>query len=434
MKNRLLLVCLSLSLCGPALAQPTIPKPNNDPYFDGLYVVQPPQPKGLVLRPGDRLAICGDSITEQKMYSRIMETYLTVALPELNIGTRQYGWSGEQASGLLHRMTNDVLRFDPTVATTCYGMNDHHYRPYEPAIGQVYASNMTDIVLAFEAAGCRVIVGSPGCMGLQNPPWNNIQGTPKERNINLCALRDIDIEIAQVEHVGFADVFWDMYLAQYFALQWYGANYTLAGKDSVHPGWAGHLVMAYAFLKGLDVPGDIGTFTVNLTSGKATVSKGHELISCRDGVLTIKSSRYPFCATGEADKADSIRSGMTLVPFNQDLNRLMLVVKGGKAPHYQITWGPTSRTYSVQQLSTGVNLAADFPANPFSGAFEAVDQAVARKQDFETRQIKNLFHGEAGKADMEKTVADSEQERAPLVAAIKEAFVPVTHTLTITPQ
>jgi lysophospholipase L1-like esterase len=363
-----------------------------------------------------------------------METYLTVALPELHISTRQYGWSGEQASGFLHRMTNDVLRFDPTVATTSYGMNDFHYRPYEPAIGEAYASNMTDIVLAFKAAGARVIAGAPNCMGVKNNSWNFVQGTPKERNISLCALRDIDIELAQAESVGFADNFWDMYLAQYFALQWYGTNYTLAGKDSVHPGWAGHLVMAYAFLKALDVPGDIGTFTVNMAANKATVSKGHQLVSYHDGVLTVTSSRYPFCATGDANDPDSIRSGMTLVPFNQDLNRLMLVVKGGKAANYQITWGPTSRTYSAQQLSVGINLAADFPENPFSDAFKAVDDAVARKQDFETTQIKNLFHGEPGKADMEKTVADSERDRAPLVAAIKDAFVPVTHTLTITPQ
>jgi hypothetical protein len=434
MKIRSLLAFLCLSLCWPLLADSTIPKPNNDPYFDGLYLLQGPQPKAPVLHSNDRLAICGDSITEQRMYSRIMETYLTVALPDLNISTRQYGWSGEQASGFLHRMTNDVLRFGPTVATTCYGMNDHHYKPYEPSIGQAYGSNMTDIVLGFQAAGTRVIAGSPGCMGMQNPPWNNIQGTPKERNINLCMLRDIDIEIAHVQHVGFADVFWDMYLTQYFAVQRYGADYTLAGKDSVHPGWAGHLVMAYAFLKALDVPGDIGTFTVDLAANKAAVSKGHELVSYHDGELTVKSSRYPFCATGPADKADSIRSGMTLVPFNDDLNRLMLVVKGGKAKSYQITWGATNRVYSAEQLAGGVNLATDFEVNPFSDAFKAVDEAVAKKQEFETRQIKQLFHGEAGKTDMEKTVKDSEQERAPLVAAIQAAFVPVTHTLTITPQ
>src|SRR5580698_1771864 len=99
MKINSFIAFLSLILCWPAGAQSTIPAPNNDPYFAGLYLLQAPQPKGPVLRPGARLAICGDSITEQRRYSRIMETYLTVALPELSINTRQYGWSGEQASG-----------------------------------------------------------------------------------------------------------------------------------------------------------------------------------------------------------------------------------------------------------------------------------------------------------------------------------------------
>ncbi|HEX4121514.1 MAG TPA: SGNH/GDSL hydrolase family protein [Verrucomicrobiae bacterium] len=434
MKITSIIALISLSLCCHAPAQLTIPPPNNDPYFAGLYVLQAPQPKGPVLRRGDRLAICGDSITEQKMYSRIMETYLTVALPELNVTTRQYGWSGEQASGFLHRMTNDVLRFNPTVATTCYGMNDHHYRPYEPSIGEAYASNTTDIVLAFQSDDTRVVLGAPGCMGFTTPPWGFIQGTAKERNINLCTLRDIDIDISQVEHTGFADVFWDMYVAQYIARQWYGTNYTLAGKDSVHPGWAGHLVMAYAFLKALDVPGDIGTFTVDLAKNEATVSAGHRLISFDNGAMTIQSTRYPFCATGGANDPNSIRSGMTLVPFNQELNRLILIVKNGKAANYQIAWGPSSRTYSAQQLRKGVNLAADFDFNPFSDAFARVDQAVARKQDFETQQVKKRFHGEEGKADFEKTVSESEKDRAVLMDAIRQAFVPITHTITITPQ
>ena len=40
--------------------------------------------------------------------------------------------------GFLARMTNDCLRFKPTVATACYGMNDHGYRAYAPEIGQRY--------------------------------------------------------------------------------------------------------------------------------------------------------------------------------------------------------------------------------------------------------------------------------------------------------
>jgi len=433
MKLKFLLVALSLCLCRPVVAG-TQEVNLNDPFFAKFHPVAAPRPKSPALQAGSRLAICGDSITEQKRYSRIMETYITVALPELGVSTRQFGWGGEQASGFLARMTNDVLRFKPTVATTCYGMNDHRYRPYEESIGRAYESNTTAIVLAFKAVGTHVIVGSPGCMGLKQPPWKGITGTSEERNLSLCTLRNIDIQIAMAEHVGFADVFWPMYKAQFQALQQWGTNYALAGKDSVHPGWAGHLIMAYAFLKALDVPGDIGTFTVDLKSDKAKVSAGHELISCKDGTITIKSSRYPFCATGATDDDNSIRSGMALVPFNQELNRLILIAKGGKAEHYKVTWGGASRDYTAGQLKHGVNLAEDFPVNPFSDAFAGVDEAVAKKQAYETKQIKELFHGKAGKADMEKTAADSEQQRAALVAAIQAAFVPVTHTISITQE
>jgi hypothetical protein len=192
--------------------------------------------------------------------------------------------------------------------------------------------------------------------------------------------------------------------------------------------------MAYAFLKALDVPGEIGKIEVNLRSNKAKVSKGHELISCQDGAVTVKSFRYPFCADGPVDDDTSIRSGMALVPFNQELNRLILVARNGTAEHYKVTWGGAARDYTARQLKHGVNLAADFPANPFSDAFKNVDEAVARKQDYETKQIKELFHGKAGEADMERMAADSEQERAALVTAIKTAFVPVTHTIIITPE
>ena len=100
-----------------------------------IYDLHPaPVPKGPALEKGDKLAICGDSITEQRMYSLIIETYLTACLPEMEITCRQYGWSGEQAGGFLNRMTDDVLRFKPTIATTCYGMNDIRYVPFDREI------------------------------------------------------------------------------------------------------------------------------------------------------------------------------------------------------------------------------------------------------------------------------------------------------------
>jgi hypothetical protein len=133
-------------------------------------------------------------------------------------------------------------------------------------------------------------------------------------------------------------------------------------------------------------------------------------------------------------KDNSIRSGMTLIPFNADLNRLTLVVKNAKGGNYKVTWGDQSRTYTWDQLARGINLAEEFPQNPFSEAFAKVDAAVAAKQAFETHQIKQAFRSEQAKTDMEGVAAQTEQERAPLAEALKTTFVPVTHTLKIEPQ
>ena len=411
-------------------ADPLEPRPD-DAYFAQFQPRKAPRPARLLLKKGDRLALCGDSITEQRMYSRIMETYLTVCVPEMNVGVRQYGWSGERAPGFLGRMTNDCLRFKPTIATTCYGMNDHEYRPYEERIGQTYREKSTAIVDSFKAHNVRVIQGSAGCVG-KIPAWvKTASGTVDDLNLNLCNLRNIGIEIAEQEKVGFADVFWPMLTAGFEARKQYGADYAIAGKDGVHPGWAGHLVMACAFLEALGLQGDIGTFTMDAAHNQATVSRGHELLSFQDGELRIRSRRYPFCATGELNGDNSIRSGMALVPFNQELNRLMIVIKNPAAKSYKITWGNETRTYSSDQLGKGINLADDFPVNPFSDAFNKVDNAVAAKQAYETRQIKELFHGPEGKVDLDKTAALTEEVRAPLASAVKDAFVPVTYTIRI---
>ena len=409
------------------------PKPDGA-YFAKFEPKKAPAPAGLLLQPGDRLAIIGDSITEQKIFSRIIETYLTVCVPELKITARQFGWSGETAEGFLHRMTNDCLRFQPTVATLCYGMNDHRYGAYTDAIGQWYSNNYSAVASSLKASGARVVLGSPGCVG-KVPPWAPDTSVPvEELNLNLCQLRNMDIEIAAQEKINFADVFWPMFTAGFTAHQKYGADYAVSGKDGVHPDWAGQVVMAYAFLKAMGLDGDLGTFTVDLRSGKATASSDHTVDSFTNNTLTVTSSRYPFCATGALDKDNSIRSGMTLVPFNAELNRLKLIVKGGTAENYAVTWGDETRDYSAAQLAIGVNLAEDFAVNPFSAAFAKVDAAVADKQKYETRQIKELFHGPEGKADADATAAVTEKARQPLANAIATAFVPVTHTLRIQPK
>jgi lysophospholipase L1-like esterase len=372
-----------------------------------------------------------------------MEDYLTVCVPQYEVTVRQYGWSGERANGFLARMTNDCLRFSPTLATTCYGMNDHEYRPYEPRIGEAYRKYSDGILRAFQANDVRVIQGSPGPVG-KMPSWvKTATGTVHDLNLSLYRLRNIGIELAREDKTGFADVFWPMFNAGITGQLLYGPDYAIAGKDGVHPGWAGQAVMAYAFLKAMGLDGKLAEFKVDLKHNRLIPSAGHTVIEQKEGEFVIESTRYPFCAClpdaknypncgpDDLGRDNTIRSALTLIPFDADLNRFMLVVKGLKPGKYRVTWGGEVRSFPSAELKKGVNLAVAFPSNPFSKAFARVDEAVAAKQAYETKQVKEVFHGAEGKANMEAAVARTEAERTPLAAAIRTAFVPVRHTLKI---
>src|SRR4051794_19062666 len=67
------------------------------------------------LQAGDLVAVCGDSITEQRLYSVFIEDYLLMCQPVPKVDTAQFGWSGDVTWGFAPRMNNDVLVFKPTV-------------------------------------------------------------------------------------------------------------------------------------------------------------------------------------------------------------------------------------------------------------------------------------------------------------------------------
>ncbi|MEW6253198.1 MAG: hypothetical protein AB1716_21375, partial [Planctomycetota bacterium] len=189
----------------------------------------------------------------------------------------------------------------------------------------------------------------------------------------------------------------------------------------------------------------------------ATASTGHKVLPPAErqekqdsgaARIELESTRWPFCFYdyGKA-REESTRSILPFVPFNADLNRFVLVIKGLPSPAAKVTWGVAehAKTFTREQLEAGVNLAAEFLDNPFCEPFRKLDEAVGRKQAFETQMVKEgiadfRWMRERLGDDAEAAAAmDTLRERlfakqAALQAEVRGLVMPVRHTILIEPS
>jgi lysophospholipase L1-like esterase len=403
----------------------------------------------FLIQPNDVVGIAGDSITEQHLYSCFMEDYLLMCQPTAGQSIINFGWSGEQAPGFLARLNTDVFPFKPTVMTTCYGMNDGHYGPINDDTANQYRTAQTGIVEALKKNGVRVIVlGSSKCVDSFYYHRDQPGGAAAQAEIynkTLGALGDIDKDIAAKEGVIYADMFDITMDTMKKAKAAFGEDYQIFGGDGVHPDPNGHLVMAYVFLKALGCDGNIGTITVDMASNQATGTAGQEIVSDKAGVVDVKSTRYPFCFSGAmGSKNQGETAAVTqFFPFNDDLNRYMLVVKGLTTAKAKVTWGSTSKEYTADQLAKGINLASEFLVNPFCEQFGKVAGVVGGQEQQEDTLSKGFMHNLPDWKTNMAPGADSAWDQIVTAgiarhnAIFKQAadlVVPVEHTITIAPE
>lgn len=407
--------------------------------FTGATAEETKTAPASILKKGQRVAVIGDSITEQKLYSKYIELYLTACLPQLELQVIQLGWGGETAPGFAGRMNNDLMPWKPDVATFCYGMNDGGYRAYEEGIGKRYITAMADIVGRLKKSGATVVVGGPGVV--DSKFFQGGGEKPKIYNDNLSHLSQLAKGLAEKEGFPHADVFGAMMTAMEKSKPVLGEAYDVGGKDGVHPGPNGHLVMAYAFLKGMGLDGRLGAFTIDF-KGKASASDGHKIVGGDGGTVEIESARYPFCFSGDDKSPGGTRSILPYVPFNQDLNHFTLVVKNLDGEKGKVTWGAASKTFTKDELEKGINLAAEFMENPFVESFRKLEGLIGQKQNFETVMIKQTINGfprlvdasgkdKALEASLEALRVQLIETQQKLGASLRSGMMPVKHTITV---
>ncbi|HEY3397881.1 MAG TPA: GDSL-type esterase/lipase family protein [Armatimonadota bacterium] len=378
-----------------------------------------------LLRPNDRLAVCGDAMTGDGGYSIYLEDYLLMCQPVEGLEVAQFGWGGQTAGDFLARLETDLLPYKPTVVLTCFGMNDGAYRALETATAERYRTAQTELVQALKQRGVRtIVIGSPKCV--DSFYYHKDPAQAAVYNKTLGALAAIAQEVAQQQGVGYADVFGATLAAMTRVKAKYGEDYAFDGESGNQPSDGCKLTMAYAFLKALGYTEPLGTLTVDFAAGTATGSPGQKIVSFQDRKLTIESLNHPFHFPGYPSGQTDDDPLLRCMPFNDEVNRYVLVVKNLPTAQTKLYWGGDEQyDFSSAELAKGVNLTGFMLGRVFGGPGEGVDNAVRNQQQQERIAGSALLRGAPD--------PEAETKRAAALQVARSRVLPIQHAMTFQP-
>jgi len=195
---------------------------------------------------------------------------------------------------------------------------------------------------------------------------------------------------ARKNNWAFADLFRPM-SALNQQLQQKDAAFTIIGPDRIHPGNAGHLVMASLFLKSQGLSGqpvaemriNAGKLqqAVNCTISQLTAANGKVSFNYLAGSLPFPMDTVARIWGNNQKQSDALN----WIPFTEDFNREMLQVAGLSAGDYELQIdGRMIGQWSADAFAQGINLAT-LPETPQYQQAASVMQLNLLRAELESR-------------------------------------------------
>lgn len=352
------------------------------------------------LHPNDVVVFYGDSITDQRLYTTFVETFVVTRYPKLPVRFVHSGWGGDRVSGggggaIDDRLRRDVLAYKPTIMTVMLGMNDGSYRAFDDQIFRTFADGYEHIVkfMKDSVPGIRMTLIDPS-------PYDDVTRAPLfEGGYNAVLLRygEFVKELAQRSHLDFADL--NTRLASAI-LRANGTDPTNAPKivpDRVHPHRSGHLLMAESLLEAWGAPSTVTRVEIDTASARVNQSVNTTVTGLEaKGAIswTQKDDALPMpLATSDPLISLAVESS----DFTEKLNQETLQVTGLDGATYTLKInGRPVGAFSRDQLARGINLAGmDTPMAQQAARVHALTLKRADVHNLRWRQIQVPFQNDS---------------------------------------
>jgi len=315
----------------------------------------------FALKDSDRVVFYGDSITDQRLYTTFVETYVVTRFPRLKIWFVHSGVGGDRVTGgwagsIDVRLPRDVIAYKPTVMTIMLGMNDGSYRSWDEGIFKTYSTGYQHIVDTMKHAlpGIRITV-------IQPSPYDDVTRPPNfDDGYNAVLVRygQFVKELGERESLLVADLNSPVVSMLEKAKAEDPELAKSIIEDRVHPGPGGHLIMAEALLKAWNAPATVAAVEIDAAGGRVARTDNAKVTGLKTGASlswTETDGALPMPVDME-DKATalSVRSSDFIASLDQE----PLKVAGLSSARYTLTIdGEKVGSFSKEQLEEGINLA-----------------------------------------------------------------------------
>jgi lysophospholipase L1-like esterase len=391
----------------------------------------------FAIKEGDRIVFYGDSITDQRLYTTFVETYIVTRFPSMNVSFVHSGWGGDRVTGggggrIDHRLERDVFAYKPSVVTVMLGMNDGSYRRFDQKIFDVYAKGYEHLVQSVKSnvPGVRITL-------IQPSPYDDVTRKPNfEGGYNQVLNRygEFVKELANKEGAAVADLNSSVVAALKRAVEIDSKGAQELIKDRIHPGPAGQLLMAEALLKAWNAPAVVSFVELDAASGQVI----------KDGNTTVEDLKVNGTISWtQLDRAlplpiDTKNSAIALAVKSSDvesaLNQEVFKVSGTSSSKYSLKIdGEKVAELTRDQLAAGVNLAE--LDTPMFRQAKAVHELTLRHNDlhflrWRTVQVPNERRGYSGLA---KAIEGIDGLEADEVGEQRKKAKPVPHRFELVP-
>lgn len=314
------------------------------------------------LKSGDRVVFYGDSITEQRLYTNDVEDFVLTRMPHLQVTFTNSGVGGDKVSGgwagpIDTRLSRDVYPFHPTVITIMLGMNDGLYRPMTPEIYNNYTTGYRHILSELKAhvPDARLTLIEPS-------PYDDVSYTPQFAggyNGSMVKFAKFVQELGEQDHLTVSDFNTPMVAMLHQAEDHDPVRAQKIIPGRIHPGPAGHWVMAEALLKTWGATPLVSAVALDAAQGRATAEKNASIrgLEKTPGGLrwTEEEGALPLPFKLQDATMQLVMNSSDLV---QALDQETLQVSGLAEGNYRLSIDGTEvGSFSAGTLANGVNLA-----------------------------------------------------------------------------